>query len=505
MADTKREIERKYELPECAAVVPDLTGTGGASVVLPRGVTELDAVHYDTADLRLARASLTLRRRTGGDDAGWHLKFPVATGIRDEIRAPLGDAVPAELAALLRSRTRDAELLPVVRLRTSRDVRRLCDARNTPLAEVSVDAVRAQRLDGGSATAVWTEVEVELADGADPALLDAVEKKLRRAGLRPASAASKLDRALTETGARATPREERPPSTAGDHVLAYLRAQVAAVVAQDPAVRRDLPDSVHRMRVASRRLRSAFRTYRAFLDRTVTDPVAAELKWLAAELGVDRDHEVLSARLRTRIDALPDTLLLGPVSARLQTWNAERWAGSRERTLAVLDSERYLALLDALDALLADPPLRRRAASPARQALPGRILKIHGRLADRVDHALALPPGPERDIALHSARKAAKRARYAAEAARPALGRPAERFAERMKAVQSVLGDHQDSVMAREALRELAVQAHAAGESAFTWGLLHGEEAARAERLERRLPEVWARASARKLRTALTR
>ncbi|NEC18162.1 CHAD domain-containing protein, partial [Streptomyces parvus] len=111
--------------------------------------------------------------------------------------------------------------------------------------------------------------------------------------------------------------------------------------------------------------------------------------------------------------------------------------------------------------------------------------------------------GPERDTAMHEARKAAKRARYAGESARPALGKPAKRFAKRVKAVQSVLGDHQDSVVAREALRALAIEAHAAGETAFTWGLLYGQEEAAAEARERELPEVWARASDPGLRADL--
>jgi CHAD domain-containing protein len=84
------------------------------------------------------------------------------------------------------------------------------------------------------------------------------------------------------------------------------------------------------------------------------------------------------------------------------------------------------------------------------------------------------------------------------------LGKPAKKFAKRMKAVQTVLGDHQDSVVAREALRTLAAQAHAAGESAFTWGLLYGHEEATAAARERELPGVWERASRPKLRSDLT-
>ncbi|MFC9295811.1 CHAD domain-containing protein [Streptomyces sp. NPDC057011] len=505
MADTKREIERKFEFSEATLSrrgVPDLTGTAAIAAVSDQGTVDLDAVYYDTPDQRLAADGLTLRRRTGGADAGWHLKLPVSPGVRDEIAAALSDTVPPSLAALVRSRVRGTGLEPQVRLISSRRVSHLLDAEGALLAELSTDAVRAER---GNDTAAWTEVEVELADGVDPALLEEVEKTFRKAGLRVSDAPSKLARALAETGTAPPPRPAPDPGdgTAGAYVLAYLREQRDALVALDPAVRRGLPDSVHQMRVAGRRLRSAFKTYRKVLDRAVTDPIGEELKLLAAELGVDRDQEVLLERIQTRLGELPRTLLLGPVRGRLRTWNAIRRSGSRRRALAVLDSPRHLALLDSLDALLANPPLRAAAARPARTVLPKAVLRDCERLAGRVADALDLTPGEERDLALHEARKAAKRARYAAEAAVPALGKPAKRLAKAMKSVQSLLGDHQDSVVAREALRGLAVQATGAGESAFTWGVLYAREEALAERRERELPDVWAEASAPALRAAL--
>ncbi|PVD06999.1 CYTH and CHAD domain-containing protein [Streptomyces sp. CS147] len=506
MADTKREIERKYEATDDTRL-PDLTRAAGVGRVAPRGRTELDAVYWDTADLRLAADSLTLRRRTGGDDEGWHVKFPVALGVRDEIHEPLSDTLPPSLAALLRSRVRQAEIAPIVRLLSSRDVHHLLADDGTLLAEVSVDTVLAERLagEGSGTSAAWTEIEVELADDGDPAVLDAVEKRLRKAGVRPAASSSKLARALAETTPRrdGEKQEEDAPRTAGDHVLAYVREQIATIVRLDPAVRRELPDSVHKMRVATRRLRSTFKTHRRILDREVTDPLGAELKWLAAELGLDRDQEVLDERIGSRVEALPATLTLGPVGGRLRAWSAARRTGSRRRIIDVLDGQRYLALLEALDALVADPPLRPAAGKAPGRALPRAVLKDYEKLARRMDHALEHPPGPERDTAMHEARKAAKRARYAGESARPALGKPAKRFAQRVKAVQSVLGDHQDSVVAREALRALAIEAHAAGETAFTWGLLYGQEEAAAEARERELPEVWARASDPALRADL--
>ncbi|GGL69568.1 CHAD domain-containing protein [Streptomyces fumigatiscleroticus] len=495
MADTKREIERKYDSDESG--LPDLTGIAGVAAVIDKGVVELDATYYDTADERLAASSITLRRRTGGSDAGWHLKFPVAQDVRDEIHAPLSDTVPRTLAALVRSRVRGTPLLPLVRLRSERDLRDLVDVDGRLLAEVSVDTVHAERLTGDGSTAQWTEIEIELAEGGDPKLLDKAEKRLRKAGVRPCAAPSKLARALAET---APPRRRLPapaePVTAGDHVLAYVREQRDALVELDPAVRRDVPDSVHRMRVATRRARSAFRSYGKVLDRAVTDPIGEELKWLAGELGVGRDQEVLTERLSAAVSTLPRALLTGPVRTRLRTWAHARRGGSRRRLIAVLDGRRYLDLLDALDALLADPPLLRAAARPPEKVILAAVRNDLDRLAALIEQALATPPGTHRDLALHEARKKTKRTRYAAEAAITALGEPAADLARAMKSLQNLLGDHQDSVMAREALRELARQAHAAGESTFTYGVLYGREEQRAAADEAELPDTWTAARA---------
>ncbi|GHJ28335.1 hypothetical protein TPA0910_27680 [Streptomyces hygroscopicus subsp. sporocinereus] len=566
MVDVTREIERKYEATDGGGL-PDLAGVAGVAGALDQGVVTLDATYYDTPGRRLAADGITLRRRTGGDE-GWHLKLPVGPDARDEIRAPLSDALPAGLAGLVRSRTRGAELSPLVHLLSERTVRRLVDADGALLAVLSADRVTARRLAPEPGEPVrWTEVEVELAPGGDPALLDALEPRLTDAGLRRSATPSKLARALAETdpdrrGEGATgaeqatgagkPTETEKPAkpakagkaakaekagkaakngksakagkaakagrdkrgkqdkrvkpkkaTAGDIVLDYARRQAAEIVALDPAVRLETPDSVHRMRVATRRLRSAFRSYRDVLDRAVTDPVGDELKWLAAELGVDRDHEVLTARLGERLGEVPVELRLGPVAARLRIWSQARRGGSRERVLGVLDGERYLALLNALDALVAGPPLRPAAARPWAEVIPRAVLRDYDRLSGRVEAALATPAGPGRDALLHEARKDAKRARYAAEVARPAVGEPAKAFAGLMARVQDLLGDHQDSVVARKALRELAVQAHGAGESAFTFGLLLGREEARAAARERELPGLWAEVSREEHRAAL--
>jgi CHAD domain-containing protein len=185
--------------------------------------------------------------------------------------------------------------------------------------------------------------------------------------------------------------------------------------------------------------------------------------------------------------------VLGPVSATLDRTFARRQAEARDRALAALDSDRYLSLQDALDALLAHPPLTQRAGRPAQRELPSHVRRALRRMRRGMAAVDQQPGGEHRDLALHETRKAAKRLRYATEAAEPAVGKPARRLRKRLKPVQNLLGDHQDSVVARPVLREFGAQAHLDGGNGFTFGLLHGTEAARADRAEQRLPARWKR------------
>jgi CHAD domain-containing protein len=147
------------------------------------------------------------------------------------------------------------------------------------------------------------------------------------------------------------------------------------------------------------------------------------------------------------------------------------------------------------DWLLEHPPLTAAAAGRAGEVLPRAVARACRRTARRMRTAKRAPDGQQRDIALHETRKAAKRARYAAEAAQPASGKKARRFAKRMKAVQSVLGDHQDAVNARATAREIGVQAQLADESAFTFGLLHERARCEAREIERQAGKAWRRAA----------
>jgi CHAD domain-containing protein len=257
------------------------------------------------------------------------------------------------------------------------------------------------------------------------------------------------------------------------------------------------------MRVAARRLRSTLQAYPAILPKPATQHLRAELKWLGEVLGEARDDEVLSEYLLTRLASLPAEQVLGPAQARVRAHFAPREASAREALLEALNSARYYTLVAELDRLLTDPPVTATAAEPAGKVLPRAIGRTYRRTRRRIHQAQRIAPGAGRDVALHETRKAAKRARYAAEAARPALGKKTRRFARRMKAVQSALGDHHDAVNARAAAREIGVRAHLAGENAFTFGLLSEWAAHDAAAYEAKALRAWKHAKPRKVRRQL--
>ncbi|GAA2441609.1 CYTH and CHAD domain-containing protein [Actinomadura vinacea] len=488
------EVERKYEA-DSGFSLPDLRDVPGLSnAAEPRHHT-LIAHYYDTHDLRLARQGITLRRRTGDTDDGWHLKLPKPKGGREEIQRPAGapgDPPPAELADLVLAYTRGGPLVAVAEVRTDRTERALLGQDGIVLAELADDNVTGIRLvpspDGAT---TWRELEVELVDGAED-VLNSVGDHLIGFGAHASEAPNKLSIVL---GADAAP-EDHPAEmrTTAQVMSAYLGAQAARMLSYDPWVRladHD-DDSVHKMRTSIRRFRSILRTHRKLVDRARTESLDAELKWLADVLGEVRDLEVLRARLYAQLFDLP----VPPAEPGwlVEMEHQERLA--RERLRDVLSSRRYLALLDRVDGLVTNPPLRKQAHKAARKQQRKVVTRAWRKMVGAYAEAGKATQESDRNAALHKTRKAAKRLRYTAEAAEPVLGKPVGKIANRAQKLQDVLGDNQDRVVTAERLAQITPEPGSTS-GAYALGALVTLQRCGDPLAD--LPKTWRKAADRKL------
>ena len=275
-----------------------------------------------------------------------------------------------------------------------------------------------------------------------------------------------------------------PGTAVADVIVPAARRHYERLTSLAAEVRADAPDSVHQMRVSTRRLRSLLGSFRDAFPPAATATARDELRWLGSVLGQARDAEVLAERFCDLIDAQPPDLVFGSVHQRLVATQEDLYRANHTTAVEVLAEPRYAALCALLDEVTsgahpvpADLTLRGGLDKAYRQLR--KAAKKVGRIADADDADL----GP----ALHRVRKRAKKLRYAAEAvaeARPA----AADLGSAAKALQTLLGDHQDGVLARGWIVDTAARARDDGEDTFTYGLLYATEERAADRAVRELP-----------------
>jgi CHAD domain-containing protein len=307
------------------------------------------------------------------------------------------------------------------------------------------------------------------------------------------------------------------PSTAGEVLTRYLARQLAELKHQECLVRQDKPDSVHQMRMCARRIRSLLATGKRIFDEGAVTDVRVELRWLSEVLGSARDPEVIHDRLRGLLAGEPEALVLGPAARRIDSELDAASAAGRRAVVEALDGGRYASLVSRLEELVAGPPLTAKAAGGARKTMLKLVSKNAARVRRKVGEMAEQPASgapatgptrgshdaetrksdnedhnpPSHDAGLHEVRKAAKRLRYAAEAARPVAGKKAAKMAKRAHKLQKILGIHQDSVVARTLLADLGRRAFRNGENGFTYGRLHAREQVLADRSEAKFRKAW--------------
>ncbi|MFS0182729.1 CHAD domain-containing protein [Corynebacterium striatum] len=530
------EVEAKLAVAE-SIQLPELTRLSGVDHIAETRKHALSAIYYDTEDLRLTHAKITLRRRTGGNDDGWHLKIPGAQG-RTEIHAELGDPVdgryevPAELLREVRSVVRNHALEPIAQVDNNRTELVLADAQGKAVAEFCDDHVTAFSFLPGGGQQSWREWEVELA-GDLPGTKDGsrfireATSLLIGAGARVSASPSKLKTALGDSidSAPLPPalaHSNVEPDSAAAAVVTALKANRDKLVDYDPRVRRNEWDSVHQMRVATRELRSHIQTFHGIVVGPEIERIEAELKQLASILGVARDAEVVEERWLNLLASEDSNTLDDATREHISHDMGTAFRRAHRHVVAALDSDRYLALLDSLDQFLANPPVAEdselefseaddaaviSSVTPAEPTAESaaedsqkpakkdeephdvdtvmalhlneaykKLVKRHEKAVKNWDNLeLTLH---ERENYFHDMRKAAKKLRYAAEAAGSATNLKTKNLYKACKDMQSVLGDFQDSVTSRDKLLELANTARRRGEDTFGYGLLYQRERA---------------------------
>jgi len=412
-------------------------------VVAPAELERLHTIYYDSADLRLVRWGASLRYRHPG---GWTLKLP------DEHQFPGGPAVvPPEALELATGFLRGATVAPVAELRTLRVSRRIRTENGDDLAEIIEDDVRV--IAGNDVVQRFRQLEVAPAPSAAPTILEALSRVLRDEGAEPSNP--------EKAGAALGPRTAEPPlavpaiaddAQAGDVFRVAFAAAVERLIRSDATLRRhgDDPEPVHQARVAVRRLRSHLRAFAAILDRGWADDLSERLRWWGDALAAARDADVLAAHLSRDAASLPagDRPQLDALLAAFRARRDDAYF----RVATDLRDPRYVPLLDAIVEAAERPAFTTRAFAPATDVIP-ELLAANWRRLRKAVRRRSRPPA---DAELHRIRIRAKRVRYVAEAVVPVAGRAALRFAGCVEALQGILGDQHDAVLAYQRLREHA-------------------------------------------------
>jgi CHAD domain-containing protein len=460
--------------------------------VLEEPVRKLRTTHWDTADLRLARWGVALEYSA---DPGWVLRLPATS---EGMAAPDGAELhfeggpehpPEDALRLVRVYARRAPVELVARLVTVTAETVLLDAPGTARARIVDDTVSVYS--GPRITQRFREIELF---SSSPALLDIIATRYQVGGAQHARPRALVSRALGLVG---TPPPEigsvtlGGAATAGDVVRRALSTSVIRLLRHDPGVRLGIDaEDVHQARVATRRLRSDLRTFRPLLDEQWAEALRDDLRWLGGELGMVRDAEVLRDRLRAAAQSLPAAdrraalAIVAPLVGQVRT--------ARRHLLSAIDTDRYLEVVDHLVAAARAPVLTEMAGSPARDVLPGLVRKPWRSLKSG---ALAAQ-GEVPDEQLHDLRIRAKRCRYAAEAAAAATGRNAAKFAREVAALQEVLGELHDAVVAEAWLRARSSTSRVHETALFAAGELVALQRDAAERSRTGWPAAWKRVEA---------
>ncbi len=463
------KLEREIKL----AIDPDFRLPPLPGIPLPRRLPT--STYYDTSQYDLAHAGITLRHRVERGKQAWQLKLPLMKD-RQEIEMVDRQSIPPttfrDLLFLHLGRRR---LVPVATLRVWRAGVRV-RMNNAPVADVTLDHVSVMK--NGALLQRFRELEVEQVNGKDNTLPD-LERQLRRAGAEDHDGRPKLFRALS------LPAPSLEPLPASDapvvaHVKWALARHVQWLLAHDPGARLGRePESLHQMRVATRQLRAVLRAARPLLVPEWADSLQDQLRWLGQLLGPARDLDVQLAYFREESAAL-DARDRRPLTQFIAHLEAQR-NNVQGVLLSELKSARYLDLIRRLQQATHDPTVVE--STVTLRDLATRAFK---KLRKVIRQVGASPNSAK----IHEIRINTKRARYAAELAEPVAGKPATRFINKARAVQDVLGMHQDAIQAETHVRAFLKQSTSM-RAAFVAGRMVERQRERRAQARKKMRTLW--------------
>lgn len=520
------EIERKYELTDLSAQAPVINWQFDHWAVDAPVLEELDATYFDTAQGWLGAHGVALRRRMGGYDQGWHIKFDVSGG-RHEVSFDLAENpedMPDEAQRFVGVLTAGSALEPRVGLATRRSRTVIRSATGEALAEICDDSVRSVDYVTGIERS-WQEWEVELLEGAGAdsglaqSLFSEVGERLLAAGAWPSSSPAKIARALGKDAdferrlaqslgqlksgqaleaSHLAADSSRPemPATPVD-VLAHIVSCYSIKLGQaDLLARVGLPDSTHQGRVVARQLRSVlmFMAIPYARDRQAKERLRAivgGLKTYASELEGHRNGELILPMTQQGLarTGLLDDSDLGEIASLGRQQTQAGW----ESAIAYLNSSERVELQQALYELVED--LEGAVELPARSKKYGAQVarRLQKKIVKRGEKAVKTWPasaeefaiGDAHDEAIHDMRKLAKAARYClvayADAGMP-LSSEQESFLKKARLLQAELGELTDELTFLDWLKELG-KSSSTGLDSFTVGCLAGRSECVAEGL----------------------
>ena len=465
--EDKFDVDLDWVMPPLAELVPD----GGR---LDQEVRKLDNTYFDTPGAGLRLFGITLRRRVGGSETGWQLKIPSGTAKTELQSGSRAKTLPPALVQGVEGLRAGESLDPVAKIVTTRTAYRLLNADSELVLEIADDQVEAGPPDGGSALHSWREVEIELGPAGKKKDLKRARKLLEAAGASLSTSRSKLDHALAPSSPDGQVSTIEP-GTVGELVAAYVTAQCDVLAGNDIGMRTGTP-AVHKTRVAARRLRSTLRIFDEVVDPAPAEELDKELQWYADMLGQVRDRDILSNRLAKEIAELPPEQIRGRVADEI----TKALAAEREDALRGLEkgmrTRRYKHLMQLLRGWRAAPPLTEAAAEEAVTAV-----KYVEKAKQKADKRLRKA---DDDIdQLHRARKAMKRARYAAELVEP-VDKEMKTIEKEAEELQTLLGEHQDAVVSATFLTTISASGNGQRrDSGFTYGVLMANELNRAAQI----------------------